>query len=149
MGAGLQEPFLSCWPLVIGRFGSVAHQLMKLLVDVSEATSPACEVEVPRPFCEKLLAITEGTRVKEVWALLELVEPEPDEAVGVAIGDVVGEGVTVERAGSVPLDTPVATMRVFRSVCFVQVTLVPGESTNGNTAQLTIGSLVCRPSEKH
>lgn len=68
---------------------------MKLLVDVSEATSPASEVLVFRPFCEKFAAITEGTRVKEVWALLELVEPEPDEAVGVAMCDAVGEGETV------------------------------------------------------
>ena len=120
----------------MGRLGSVAHQLMKLLVDVSEATSPASEVLVFRPFCEKFVAITDDTRVKEVWALLELVGPEPDEAVGVATCDVVGEGVTV------------TAMRLFRSLCVVQVILVPGELTNGNATQLMIkGSLTCH--EKH
>ena len=50
---------------------------MKLLMDVSEATSPASEVLVFRPFREKFMAITEDRRVKDVWAVLELVEPEP------------------------------------------------------------------------
>lgn len=149
IGAGLQEPFLSCWPLVMGRSGSVAHQLMKLFVDVSEATSPASVLFVFRPFCEKFVAITEDKRVNDVWALLELVKPEPDEAVGVEVSDaVIGEGVTVALAEVVPLVAPVAAMRAFRSVCVVQVILVPGELTNGNAAQLMVDrSLACR--EKH
>ena len=38
MGAGLHEPVLICFPLVIGRLGTVKQKLTKLLVDVSEAT---------------------------------------------------------------------------------------------------------------
>lgn len=49
MGAGLQEPDLICWPFVLGRLVNVAQKLMKLLVDVREATSPASEVFVLRP----------------------------------------------------------------------------------------------------
>ena len=41
IGAGLQEPVVICWPFVIGRLGTVAQKLMKLFVDVSEATWPA------------------------------------------------------------------------------------------------------------
>lgn len=37
MGAGLQEPPAICWPLVIANF-VVAQKLMKLLVDVFDAT---------------------------------------------------------------------------------------------------------------
>jgi hypothetical protein len=66
IGAELQEPFLSCCPLVFGRLGSVAHQLMKLLVEISEATWPVSVVLVFRPFCEKFVAITEDRRVREV-----------------------------------------------------------------------------------
>jgi hypothetical protein len=44
IGAGLQEPFLICWPFVIGRLDNVAQKLMKLLVDVKEGNSPAWEV---------------------------------------------------------------------------------------------------------
>ena len=122
---------------------------MKLLVDVSEATSPASVAFVFRPFCEKFVAITEDKSVKEVWALLELVELEPDEAVGVAVSDgIVGEGVTVALTEVVPLVAPVAARRAFRSACDVQAILVPAELTNGNAAQLMIdGSLACR--EKH
>ena len=123
----------------MGRLGTVAHQLMKLLVDVSEATSPASEVFAFRPFWEKFVAITEDRRVKEVWALLELVEPEGDEAVGVAVdGGIVREGVTVALAGVVPLVAPVAAMRVSTSVWVAQVILVPAEFTSGNAAQLTV-----------
>lgn len=120
------------------RLGSVAHQLMKLLVDVSDATSPASEVLVFRPFREKFVAITEGTRVNEVWAPVELVKPEPDEGAGVVMFDIIGQGVSAALAGVVPLAAPVAVMRVFRSLCVVQVTLVPGELDNGNAAQLTV-----------
>ena len=38
MGAGLQEPVLICCPFVIFLPGTVAQKLMKLFVDVSEAT---------------------------------------------------------------------------------------------------------------
>ena len=38
IGAGLQEPVVICFPLVIGRLGTVRQKLMKLLDDVREAT---------------------------------------------------------------------------------------------------------------
>jgi len=38
IGAGLQDPVAICFPLVIGRFGTVKQKLMKLLVDVSDGT---------------------------------------------------------------------------------------------------------------
>lgn len=38
MGAGLHEPVLICWPFVIGRLGTVKQKLMKLLVEVNDAT---------------------------------------------------------------------------------------------------------------
>ena len=38
MGAGLQEPVTICFPLVMGRLGTVAQKLMKLFDDVREAT---------------------------------------------------------------------------------------------------------------
>jgi len=38
IGAGLHEPVVICLPFVMGRLGTVAQKLMKLLVDVSEAT---------------------------------------------------------------------------------------------------------------
>lgn len=41
MGAGLHEPVFTCRPLVMGRLGTVAQKLMKLLEEVSEATCPA------------------------------------------------------------------------------------------------------------
>lgn len=37
MGAGLHDPVLICWPLVMGWF-VVAQKLMKLLVEVIEGT---------------------------------------------------------------------------------------------------------------
>ena len=40
IGAGLHEPVVICLPLVIGRFGTVRQKLMKLFVDVSDATWP-------------------------------------------------------------------------------------------------------------
>lgn len=78
-----------------------------------------------------------------------MVEPEPEETVVFAVSDaVVGEGVMVALAEVVPLVAPVAAMRVLRSVCVVQVRLVPGELTNGSAAHLMIdGSLACR--EEH
>ena len=38
MGAGLQEPVAICFPLVMGRLGTVKQKLIKLFVDVREAT---------------------------------------------------------------------------------------------------------------
>jgi hypothetical protein len=38
MGAGLQEPVAICFPLVMGRLGTVKQKLMKLFDDVREAT---------------------------------------------------------------------------------------------------------------
>jgi hypothetical protein len=38
IGAGLQEPVLICFPSVMGKFGAVKQKLMKLLVEVREAT---------------------------------------------------------------------------------------------------------------
>lgn len=38
IGAGLQEPVLICCPFVIGLLGTVAQKLMKLLLEVREAT---------------------------------------------------------------------------------------------------------------
>ena len=40
MGAGLHEPVVICFPLVMGRLGTVRQKLMKLFVDVREATWP-------------------------------------------------------------------------------------------------------------
>ena len=41
IGAGLQEPLVICWPLVMGKLGTVKQKLMKLLLEVREATWPA------------------------------------------------------------------------------------------------------------
>lgn len=38
MGAGLHDPLVICWPLVMGRLGTVKQKLMKLFVDVRDAT---------------------------------------------------------------------------------------------------------------
>jgi len=38
IGAGLQDPVAICFPFVIGKFGTVKQKLMKLFVDVREAT---------------------------------------------------------------------------------------------------------------
>ena len=125
IGAGLQEPFLSCWPLVMGRSGSVAQKLMKLMEDVSEATSPASDVFVFRPFCAKFAAITEDRRVKEVWAPLELVDPTQGEAVGTVVVDgIVKEGVTVALA--------------VVSAWVAQGAGVPDGSTSGEVVQLMV-----------
>ena len=45
IGAGLHEPFLTCWPFVRGNCGTVAQKLMKLLEDVKEGTWPASALE--------------------------------------------------------------------------------------------------------
>lgn len=38
IGAGLHEPVFTCRPFVMGRLGTVKQKLMKLLVEVREAT---------------------------------------------------------------------------------------------------------------
>lgn len=38
IGAGLHEPVAICFPFVIGRLETVRQKLMKLFVDVSDAT---------------------------------------------------------------------------------------------------------------
>lgn len=38
MGAGLHDPVWICFPLVMGKLGTVKQKLMKLLVEVLEAT---------------------------------------------------------------------------------------------------------------
>lgn len=40
IGQGLQDPDWICCPFVIGRFGAVRQKLMKLLVEVNDATCP-------------------------------------------------------------------------------------------------------------
>lgn len=40
IGAGLQDPEVICWPLVIGKFGDNKQKLMKLFVEVREGTCP-------------------------------------------------------------------------------------------------------------
>ena len=37
IGAGLQDPVVICFPLVIGKLGTVKQKLMKLFDDVREA----------------------------------------------------------------------------------------------------------------
>ena len=64
IGAGLHEPVLICWPFVIGRLGTVAQKLMKLFVEVSEATCPA--VGWSWPSLANPVAITESRSVNEV-----------------------------------------------------------------------------------
>lgn len=60
MGAGLQEPVVICFPLVMGRFGTVRQKLMKLLDEVKEATCPA--VGTSWPLFSNPVAITFGSR---------------------------------------------------------------------------------------
>ena len=38
MGDGLHEPVTICFPFVMGRLGTVRQKLIKLLLEVSEAT---------------------------------------------------------------------------------------------------------------
>ena len=57
IGAGLHEPVLICWPLVIGSWGTVAQKLMKLFCDVADATWPA--VALAWPLFAKPVAMTE------------------------------------------------------------------------------------------
>lgn len=38
IGAGLHEPVAICFPFVIGRLGTVRQKLMKLFVEVKDAT---------------------------------------------------------------------------------------------------------------
>lgn len=62
MGAGLHEPVVICLPLVIGRL-VVAQKLMKLLLEVKEATWPA--VAFAWPSCSNPVAMTEESRATE------------------------------------------------------------------------------------
>ena len=41
IGAGLHDPVVICFPLVMGKLGTVRQKLMKLLLDVNEGTWPA------------------------------------------------------------------------------------------------------------
>ena len=66
IGAGLHEPSLICSPFVIFRFGTVAQKLMKLFVDVADATWPASGWSWPS--FAKPVAMTELRRVSELWA---------------------------------------------------------------------------------
>ena len=59
IGAGLHEPVVICLPFVIGRLATVAQKLMKLFVDVSEATWPA--VGWSWPSLANPVAITDWT----------------------------------------------------------------------------------------
>lgn len=59
IGAGLHDPPVICWPLVIGLL-TVRQKLMKLLVEVSEATWPAAGTCCP--FWAKPVAMTAGSR---------------------------------------------------------------------------------------
>ena len=40
IGAGLHDPVVICFPLVIGRLGTVRQKLIKLFLDVMEGTWP-------------------------------------------------------------------------------------------------------------
>ena len=70
IGAGLHEPVLICWPLVMGRLGTVAQKLMKLFGDVSEGTWPA--VGWSWPSFSKPVAITDWRSVSDCWGSLLL-----------------------------------------------------------------------------
>lgn len=59
MGAGLQEPVVICWPLVMVW---PAQKLMKLFVDVREATWPASGTSWP--LLAKPVAMTEGSSAR-------------------------------------------------------------------------------------
>lgn len=62
IGAGLHDPVLICWPLVIGAF-TVRQKLMKLLVEVSDATWPAAGTCCPS--WAKPVAMTAGLRATQ------------------------------------------------------------------------------------
>lgn len=62
MGAGLHEPPVTCSPFVMVS-PVPAQKLMKLFVDVREATWPASGVAWPS--CSKPLAITDGSSVSD------------------------------------------------------------------------------------
>jgi hypothetical protein len=89
MGAGLQEPVVICFPLVMGVAGRVrAQKLMKLFPEVMEATWPASARDCP--LFKNPVLMTELSRVKEFWMLLL-------------------SAVAVPVAVSVALEPPVAT----------------------------------------
>lgn len=61
MGAGLQDPVRICSPLVRG-WSTVRQKLMKLLVEVNEATWPAAGTSCPS--LAKPAAMTAGSRAE-------------------------------------------------------------------------------------
>ena len=65
IGAGLHEPVVICLPFVIGRLATVAQKLMKLFVDVADATWPA--VGWSWPSFSKPVAMTLGSSVSDDW----------------------------------------------------------------------------------
>lgn len=98
MGIGLQEPVVSCRPLVRGTLGRPsAQKLAKLFGDVAASAWPAVGGFWPVP----VVWMTEGSMVKELWRS----PPEPDAAAALlaggaaaAVDDVAGGGTTAEVA---------------------------------------------------
>ena len=75
IGAGLHDPVSICLPLVMGRVGTVAQKLMKLLLEVREATWPASTTSCP--FLAKPVAMTELSRVRDDCASPPSAAPLP------------------------------------------------------------------------
>lgn len=96
MGIGLQEPVVSCRPLVRGTLGRPsAQKLAKLFGDVAASAWPAVGGFWPVP----VVWMTEGSMVKELWRSPP--EPEPALLTGggaAAVDDVAGGGATEEDA---------------------------------------------------
>lgn len=67
MGAGLHDPFVICLPLVSWKLGLSRQKLIKLFVDVSDATCPGSEGST-EPFWANPGAITAGSSVRDVCA---------------------------------------------------------------------------------
>ena len=150
IGVWLHEPSTICFPFVFCLPGTVRQKLMKLFVDVMDASCPA--VGVSWPVSEKS-KVFDGSIVSDVCA------SPPAAAALVAVA--AAEDVVEAAAAAVPLAAlslplvvvapvlvplpvdaavaPVAAMRASRSAAVVQVTLVPAELTSGRAAQL-IGS---------
>lgn len=64
IGAGLQEPVVICFPLVMGRSDLVKQKLMKLFVDVKDATWPA--VGTSWPLLANPVAMTRESNAKMI-----------------------------------------------------------------------------------
>ena len=69
IGAGLQEAVLICLPFVRGRSGTVRQKLIKLFVEVKDATWPAAGTCWPS--CAKPVAMTAGFRAG--WRMKALI----------------------------------------------------------------------------